>query len=220
MWLMVLPPKWKNNIDKRNSTSMSPLILQISFFFFRLCCSWLSTGSHHGRLTLGLDRWSVESCVTFRWFPNRIAQKSHWRISKNQRSSKIRGKKSYSPSGVPDYLFPFLEEMFHIYYFLLQISKVYKAIKGHKRTAAKESFRIKGCLKIEERKVIVIDCYFYAQVTIAQAHSSELRVLCLITLPHFSTKSLKKSKLLQLTILLFHKIISSSINVLFLKSVL
>ena len=69
-------------------------------------------------------------------------------------------------------LFPFLEEMFHIYYFLLQISKVYKAIKGHKRTAAKESFRIKGCLKIEERKVIVIDCYFYAQVTIAAVHRS------------------------------------------------
>ena len=38
----------------------------------------------------------------------------------------------------------------------------------------------------------MIDCYFYAQVTIAQAHSSELRVLCLITLPHFSTKGLQK----------------------------
>ena len=69
----------------------------------------------------------------------------------------------------------------YLLFFAINISKVYKAIKGHKRTAAKESFRIKGCLKIEERKVIVIDCYFYAQMTIA--HSSELRVLCLITLP-------------------------------------
>ena len=59
--------------------------------FSRLRCTWMSAGSHHGRLTLGLDRRSAESCVTFRWFLDGTTQKSYRRNTKNQRSQKIRG---------------------------------------------------------------------------------------------------------------------------------